>query len=231
VLDLAASLRALKPQKRIARLERRRDAELRWAEDEPRIGGALLLDTCVYLDVLQGRTPQSVDDLLASRICRHSAACLAELTHLFGRLDPAHPSTKTVLRPLRETIEDIPAHRLHAPTDATWAEAGMLAGELARLSDQPKGAGAARKFLNDALVFVQARRIGADVLTANVRDFDFLDQLAPGGRIVYYRRQVTEGRRGPGRAGGSVPIEATALSLRVGKRGFGASRSAASLSS
>jgi predicted nucleic acid-binding protein len=191
VFDLAASLRALKPQKRTARLERRRDAELRWADDEPRIGGALLLDTCVYLDVLQGRTPQSVDDLIASRICRHSAVCLAELTHLFGRLDPSHPSTKSVLRPLRETIEDIPAHRLHAPIDATWVEAGMLAGELARLSDQPKGVGAARKFLNDALIFMQARRIGAEVLTANVRDFDFLDQLAPSGRVVYYRRQAT----------------------------------------
>jgi predicted nucleic acid-binding protein len=92
---------------------------------------------------------------------------------------------------LRETIEDIPAHRLHAPIDATWVEAGMLAGELARLSDQPKGVGAARKFLNDALIFMQARRIGAEVLTANVRDFDFLDQLAPSGRVVYYRRQAT----------------------------------------
>jgi predicted nucleic acid-binding protein len=191
VFNLAASLRALKPQKRIARLAPRSDADLPWAEDEPRIGSALFLDTCVYLDVLQGRTPQSVDDLVASRICRHSAVCLAELTHLFGRLDPSHPSTKSVLRPLRETIEDIPAHRLHAPTDATWAEAGILAGELARLSDQPKGAGAARKYLNDALIVMQARRIGADVLTANVRDFDFLDQLAPGGGIIYYRRQAT----------------------------------------
>lgn len=188
MFDLAASLRALKPQKRIARLERRRDADLRWAEDEPAVGGALLLDTCVYLDVLQGRTPQSVDDLLVARICRHSAVCLAELTHLFGRLDPTHPSTKSVLRPLHETIEDIPPHRLHAPTDATWAEAGILAGEFARLSGQPKDAAAARKFLSDALIFLQARQIGAGVLTANVRDFDFLDQLAPGGPVVNYRR-------------------------------------------
>jgi predicted nucleic acid-binding protein len=187
VFDLAASLRALKPHKRIARLERRSDSDLRWAEDEPVTGPAMLLDTCVYLDVLQGRTPQSVDDLLAARMCRHSAVCLAELTHLFGRLDPAHPSTKSVLAPLRETIEDIPPHRLQAPTDATWAEAGILAGEFARLSDQPKNVAAARKILGDALIFLQARRIGAAVLTANIRDFDYLDQLAPGGRVVNYR--------------------------------------------
>ncbi len=47
-----------------------------------------MLDTSVYLDVLQARTPDAVDDLLRYRVCYHSAVCLAELTHVFGRLDP-----------------------------------------------------------------------------------------------------------------------------------------------
>jgi hypothetical protein len=28
--------------------------------------------------------------------------------------------------------------------------------------------------------------LGCAVLTRNVRDFDFLDQLTPGGRIIFY---------------------------------------------
>jgi predicted nucleic acid-binding protein len=186
--DLQQALRTLKPQKRTERLERRSDSELRWAFEEPSIGGALLLDTSVYLDVLQGRSPEAVDELLVFRVCHHSAVCLAELTHVFGRLDPAHVSTKAVLRTVRETIEDIPEHRLHAPEPTTWGQAGMLAGELVRLSGLPKGQGHERKFLNDALIYLQARLLGASVLTGNIRDFDYLNQLVPIVRIILYRQ-------------------------------------------
>ena len=185
--DLAELLRALKPQKRTAPLRRRPDSDLCWAGDEPLIGGALLLDACVYLDVLQGRTPEEADKLLSFRVCHHSAVCLAELTHAFGRLDPAHPSTKTVLKTMGEVIADIPERRLHAPEPAVWGEAGILAGALFRLSGLPKAAGFERKFLNDALIFLQARQLGTIVLTANIRDFDFLNQVVPNGRVVFYR--------------------------------------------
>ena len=63
----------------------------------------------------------------------------------------------------------------------------MLAGELFRLSGAPKGAGHARKYLNDALIYIQARGIGASVLTGNVADFDFLNQLGPAVPIILYR--------------------------------------------
>ena len=181
-------MRRLKPHKRLQRLTRRADTELAWASDEPLIGGALILDTSVYLDVLQGRTPDVVDELLTYRVCHHSAVCLAELTHVFGRLDPVHPSTRGVLQTMRGVIEDIPQHRLHAPDSAIWGEGGMLAGELFRLSGAPKGAGLERKYLNDALVYLQARGIGASVLTGNVGDFDFLNQLGPGVPIILYRQ-------------------------------------------
>ena len=186
--DLQGTLRRLKPHKRLERLTRRSDSELAWASDQPLIGSPLLLDTCVYLDVLQGRTPEAVDQLLTYRVCHHSAVCLAELTHVFGRLDPAHPSTSGVLQTIRGVIEDIPRHRLHAPETAIWGEAGMLAGELFRLGDAPKGAGHERRYLNDALICLQARSIGASILTGNVGDFDFLNQLRPGVAIILYRR-------------------------------------------
>ena len=134
-------MRRLKPHKRLERLTRRADFELAWASDEPLIGGALILDTSVYLDVLQARTPDAVDELLTYRVCHHSAVCLAELTHVFGRLDPAHPSTSGVLQTVRDVIEDIPQHRLQAPDTAMWGEAGMLAGELFRLQRRAEGCG------------------------------------------------------------------------------------------
>ena len=87
-----------------------------------------MLDTSVYLDVLQARTPDAVDELLTYRACHHSAVCLAELTQVFGRLDPAHPSTGGVLQTVGSMIEDIPSHRLQAPDTATRGEAGDAMG-------------------------------------------------------------------------------------------------------
>ena len=185
--DLGSALRSLKPQRRSAGLERRPDSALSWAGDQPSVGGALLLDTSVYLDVLQGRTPEAVDNLLTYRLCHHSAVCLAELSHVFGRLDPTHPTTKSVLGAVADTIEDIPAHRLHAPDATAWGRAGMLAGLLFRLSHLPKGEGHERRFLNDALIFHQAGMLGATVLTGNVGDFDYLSQLVPSARVIFYR--------------------------------------------
>ena len=187
--DLDRSLRAVKSQKRNGLLVRRADAELQWASEVSPTGGDLLFDTTVYLDVLKDCTPDAVDVLLSKRTCLHSSVCLAELTHVFGRLDPAHPSTKAALAEVAGTIGDIPDHRLFAPDVETWGRAGMIAGELARRSGLPAGAGQERKFLNDALIFVQAGRLGASVLTRNIRDFDFLTQIVAGGRVLFYRQR------------------------------------------
>ncbi len=196
--DLAETLRSLKPQKRQGTLERRVDDDLPWADDEPTIGGPLFLDTTVYLDVLQGRSPGAVDTLLTYRLCHHSAVCLSELTHAFGRLNPKHASTKTVLETIEATLDDIPEHRLHTPDVAIWGQAGVLAGLLFRLSNLPKGEGHQRRFVNDALVFLQARQLGASVLTGNIRDFDYLSQLVPTGRIILYRSPAASRRLASG---------------------------------
>ncbi|WP_214472587.1 hypothetical protein [Mesorhizobium sp. dw_380] len=185
--DLSEALRSIKPQKRQGTLERRADDDLPWVDDEPTIGGPLFLDTSVYLDVLQGRSPAEVDTLLTYRLCHHSAVCLSELTHAFGRLDPKHASTKAVLETIQATVNDVPEHRLHAPDTAIWGQAGVLSGLLFRLSNLPRGAGHERRFLNDVLIFLQARQLGASVLTGNIRDFDYLSQMIPTGRIILYR--------------------------------------------
>jgi hypothetical protein len=186
--DLAGAIRATRPQRPTFQLKRRPDAGLVWASDEPLVGPPFLLDTTVYLDVLFGRTPTEVDNLLKFRICNHSAVCLAELTHAFGRLDPAHPGTKSTLKTLRRVVDDVPAHRLYAADSDDWGAAGMLAGALFRLSGLTSGHGHERKFLNDSLVFLQAKKLGCVVLTGNIRDFDFLNQLVPASRVVLYNR-------------------------------------------
>jgi hypothetical protein len=62
----------------------------------------------------------------------------------------------------------------------------MLAGKVLRLARLPTGQGLERKLLNDSLVYLQGRRIGAAVLTRNRRDFDLLNQLVPTGAAILY---------------------------------------------
>jgi predicted nucleic acid-binding protein len=184
--DLGAAEREIKPQKG-ARLQERARAALRWAANEPRTGGPILLDSTVYIDILQGKAPAAVENLLRYRSVFHSAVCLAELTHAFGRLEPRDPRTKKALATIAAVIEnDIPRHRLFGPDSRTWGEAGMLAGKVLRLAPYPRNRGHERKLLNDGLIYLQARRIGASVVTRNRRDFDFIDQLVPGGAAIFY---------------------------------------------
>ena len=122
---------------------------------------------------------------MGMRIFNHSAVCLAELTHAFGRLDPNHPETENALDKCRQTVNSIRSHRLHEPSQSVWGTAGVLAGLTFRLGGFVKGQ--ERKLLNDALVFLQAMENGHTVLTRNIVDFDILNQIVPNGRILLYK--------------------------------------------
>lgn len=142
-----------------------------------------MIDTCVYLDVLQGRDPAELEKLLAARIVNHSAIAVAELTHLYGRLDPDHPGTHEVLGPISAALDAIPGHRLTAPATRVLAEAGMLAGLAGRMMRRPQ----TQRLLNDCALFLHARELGCTLVTANLSDFDILDQLLPGSPPLFYR--------------------------------------------
>jgi len=185
--DVAASIRRLKPQKRTESLSRRDDAELLFAEQVDVVGPPILLDTTVYIDVLQGRLPEAVAGLLRVRQINHSSVAVAELSHLLGRLDPAHPQTGKVCETVEDTIANIPLHRLHAPSIEAMAEAGILTGVYARvqgLQRQDK-----QPLLNDAQLFLQALVQGCHLLTRNISDMDCLQQLQPAGRVLFYRQK------------------------------------------
>lgn len=181
--DRARSLRRIRPQRSAGPLVRRADPALPLV-GRPGPGAELLLDTCVYLDVLQGKTPIEVDELLQLRIVNHSTVALAELTHLYGRLDPSHAGTRRVLSAISAVIDDVPAHRLTSPSARAFGEAGMLAGLVTRLQGRTAGS----DFVGDALLFLQAREMGCALLTANVSDFDLFDQVLPGSGLLLYRR-------------------------------------------
>lgn len=142
----------------------------------------ILLDTCVYIDIAQKRASEDLKTLLRHRLTHHSSVVLAELTHLFGRLDPAHPGTAPTLRELTAIVADIPERRLSAPSLQAFGEAGMLAGLAARLGGKPHDQAA----LNDALLHLQAGEGGWMLVTRNAGDFGLLRRLAPRTEVFLY---------------------------------------------
>ncbi len=172
-LDLAGALRRLKPEKRTQPLARRSDNELAFIDHEQIAGRPLLLDTTVYIDVLQDRAPPALEDLLRVRQINHSSVAVGELVHHFGRLDPTHPGTKAVLSPIRKAIEAIPAHRLSTPGVQAVAEAGIVTGVVARLRGLPKED--RQPFMNDAMLFLQALESGFTLLSRNIADMDLIE--------------------------------------------------------
>ncbi len=115
----------------------------------------------------------------------HSPVTEGELAAVCGVLDPAHPGTRRIVEKIVKIIERRSVHRTIVPDPDIWREAGILSGVLARL--QGYGKDHRRRILNDALLFASARKYGCAVLTRNLTDFDFLQQLDPLGRVVFYK--------------------------------------------
>ena len=81
-------------------------------------------------------------------------------------------------------LGDISEHRLTAPSIEVLGEAGILAGLTARLTQVE--AGREQALLNDATIYLQGVQNGQIVLTRNIREFDFFDQLLPRNRVLLY---------------------------------------------
>jgi predicted nucleic acid-binding protein len=167
-------------------LSRRHDHELPFLEDDRSVGQALLLDTCVYIDQMQGRAPPIVEDAVEYRTVNHSTVAVQEMMHTVGRLDPLDPRTANAIRTIREHVKAMPSHRVFAPDADILGKAALLTGILCRL----QGYAADRQFrsFSDCILFLQAQKLGLCVLTANIGDFDILLQLMPQGRVLFYRR-------------------------------------------
>lgn len=140
----------------------------------------------MYIDELQGGLPRDVEICLRLTEIWHSTVTEAELTALAGLLDPGHSGTRQAVQQIIASVEHRPNHRVVIPDREVWREAGILAGLLARL--QGYGKQERSRALNDALIYLSANKLGLSVLTRNLRDFDYLEQLSPG-KVVFYDRR------------------------------------------
>jgi hypothetical protein len=147
---------------------------------------SLLFDATVYIDQLKGQLPTAIVNLMASRTILHGAPALAELAVTIGALDPADRRTHAALIPIVETLTRINPSRIIAPSYELWVEAAVMAGILARTQSIPKQD--RRKFLNDALLFLQAADSGSVLVSRNSRDLDLLLQLKPQAGVLLYEK-------------------------------------------
>ena len=115
----------------------------------------------------------------------HSPVTEAELAAICGLLDPAHSQTSGIIEQVAAVIDRRSSYRTITPDPDVWREAGVLSGTLARIQGYEKEQ--RRRLLNDALLFATARKYGCAVLSRNVHDFDFLQQLDPLGKVVFYK--------------------------------------------
>ena len=179
--------------RRWARFDRQRTLTRRGADELPFVnarlmgGQGLLLDTSVYIDQMQDRSPPLLDDLVAQRQVNHSTVAIQELMHTVGVLDPSDRRTTGVIAEIGRQIKAMPPHRLFAPDIEVLGRAALLSGILCRF--QGYGKDSKLRALHDCVLFLQAQRLGLVVLTANVGDYDILLQLIPTGRALFYRRK------------------------------------------
>ena len=183
--DFQASLRRLRPETHEKPLKRRADEELEFIGTSTSKPSKLLYDTSVYIDILQDHFPKQGELMLRAVDAWHSTVTESELAAACGLLDPAHSGTRKVIEEITALIDRRTVQRTVAPDQSAWREAGILSGILARLQGYEKDQ--RRRVLNDALLYTSARRTGCTVLTRNISDFDFLQQLDPSGRVLFYR--------------------------------------------
>ena len=182
--DAARRWARFDPQKTLAR---RDDAELPFVKANLIGGQGLLVDTCVYIDQMQDRSPQVLDDLIAQRQVNHSTVAIQELMHAVGVLSPSDARTAGVITEIGKQIRAMPPHRIFTPDIEVLGRAALLSGILCRLQGYEKDG--KLRALQDCVLFLQAQKLGLVALTANVSDYDILLQLVPAGRALFYRRK------------------------------------------
>ncbi len=132
-VDLAGILRRRKPEKHRARLKPRGIEELTGATELTAAGRVVLVpDTNVYINDAAGRLPAEVEVLLDRALLFHCSVCIAELATGVANGDPAHPRWKAARDHYAELAAAIPPSRLLTPDADIWADAGVVAGTLAR---------------------------------------------------------------------------------------------------
>jgi predicted nucleic acid-binding protein len=185
-LDFPATLRRIRPERRLRQLSPRGPQELVSVADVAATTGraAILPDTNVYIQSAAGTLPAAAATFVDRSLLFHSSVCVAELATGVANSDPSHPSWPAVRDHYKALIASFPSTRLLTPDDQIWAEAGTIAGTLARTQNYQRHQ--RKECLNDALIFLTAAGAGLPVLTANRDEFDLIQQLAPYGSFIHF---------------------------------------------
>ena len=183
-MDIDRIIRSCRTARETAALTARPIEALdRFAEsDVP--GERIMLDTCVFIDQLQGKLPQAIQQRVTARTIMHSPVVIGELSFLIGRLDPKHPGTGEAIAAIRDLLAAVADHRIFDLTAEDVVRGNILAGCMARLLGHDRDS--RRKVQNDAVLAAQAARLGCLLVTRNVGDFDHLAQLDPRLRVAFY---------------------------------------------
>jgi predicted nucleic acid-binding protein len=91
----------------------------------------------------------------------------------------------TVLKKLQSAIEFIDPGQISEATAGVSLEAGILCGLLFRLGGFQVGQEVAA--LSDATIFLYALEQRLTVLTRNYDDFDRMNRIMPGGKVLFYK--------------------------------------------
>lgn len=189
-LDLDATLRWFRFDPRRS-LQRRPDSALPFLTTSVESGQGLLLDTCVYIDQLRGRLPDHALRFLDLRTIHHSTVAIQELLFGVGFLDSVDRRTARTSASVHAVIRAMRPHRTFAPDPDLLGRAALLAGLLART--QSYSGDSRRRAAMDAILFLQAQKLGLMVLTRNIGDFDLMLQLLPSARVMLYRGELAPG--------------------------------------
>ena len=183
-IDASAIERRIKSQKRLNQLGTRNPSDLMSVSD---IGDGipnLLFDTNVYIKNAAGTLPPTAESVVDRCNSFHCSVCIGELMTGVGNRHPAHPSWIASRNHIFGLVGAIPDHKLLGPDEDIWAEAGLIAGTLARIQNfQPHQR---KECLNDALIYLTSAKVGIAVLTENRQEFDWIQQLAGRGNFVYF---------------------------------------------
>lgn len=184
-IDLKGAIRRRKPDKHRAQLKPRpRNALFEWTGLADAGPVALLLDTNVYINRASGRLGHPLQQIVDRSLLFHCSVALAELAAGVANADPGHAGWATLRDYYAGLFAAVPDSRLLTPDAQVWADAGLVAGTLARTQGyQPHQR---KECLNDALIFLTAAKAGLPVLTANQDEFDLIQQVAPDGRFIHY---------------------------------------------
>lgn len=184
-IDLGSGLRRIKADKRRAQITTRPRGDLISAADIAGAGRpALLLDTNVYIQSAAGTLPGVVAAVVDRGLLFHCSVCLAELATGVANADPTRAGWKTMRGHYTTLMASIPPTRLLTPDADIWAEAGVVAGTLARCQGYQRHQ--RKECLNDALIYLTAAKAGLPVLTANRDEFDLIQQLMPQGQFIHF---------------------------------------------